>query len=59
MVINVRYNAICTDDESPHLFDTKMYLFHVEYHVRDAVTDLVACSPTLEIRPHARVQRKR
>ena len=37
----MRYNVICTNDENPLLRDTKMYLSHVEYQVRDAVTDMV------------------
>ena len=41
MVVNIRYNVMCTNGESPHLIDTKMYLFHVEYQVRDAAADLV------------------
>ena len=35
------YNIMFTNDENSYLIDTKMYLFHVEYHVRDAATDLV------------------
>ena len=30
-----------TSDENPHLIDTKMYLFHVERHIRGVVTTLV------------------
>ena len=37
----MRCNVMCTNDENPHLIDTKMYLLHVECHVRDAATDLV------------------
>ena len=29
-----------TNDENPHLSHTKIYLIHVEYRVRDAVTNL-------------------
>ena len=32
---------MCTNDENPHLVETRMSLFHVECHVRGAVTDLV------------------
>ena len=32
---------MCTNDESFHVIDTKMYLFHIECHVRVVVTDLV------------------
>ena len=32
---------MCTNDENPHLIDIKMYLFHVESHVINAITDLV------------------
>ena len=29
---------MCTSNENLHLIDTKIYLFHAEYHVRNAVT---------------------
>ena len=37
----IRYNAMCTTGENPHLIDTKMYLFDVELHVWGVVTELV------------------
>ena len=41
MVLNMGYSVMCNNDEYPYLIDTKTHLFHVEYHVRDAVTNLV------------------
>ena len=32
---------MCTNDENSYLIDNKLHLFHVEYHFKDAVTDLV------------------
>ena len=28
------------NDENPRLIDTNLYTFHVEYHVRDTITDI-------------------
>ena len=40
VVVNIRYNVMYANDVNPHLIDVKMYLFLVEYHVRDTSTDL-------------------
>ena len=41
VVINMKYDIMCINDESPHLIDTKIYLLHVERHVRGIVSELV------------------
>ena len=32
---------MCTNGGNSHFIDARMYLFHLEYHARDAVTDLI------------------
>ena len=42
---------MCTNDENPYLIDTKMYLFHVEYHFGGLVTDLVVRLGNIDNQP--------
>ena len=41
VIVNIRYNVMCTNDGNPHLIDNKMYLSYVKCHVRGVVAYLV------------------
>ena len=49
VVLNIRYNFVCTSDENLNLIETNTYLCHLQRHARDIVLTLFYPKVTIPV----------